>query len=91
MARERLAAASRCLVALVGTLPPALLLGVAVAVYAPFARELRLALGYGLTLPVWLAAMSLVFPVRRPSHAWLACLLATALLLLLVAYAPARG
>jgi hypothetical protein len=88
MARERLAAWSRSLAALVGTLPPALLAGVVVAVHAPLGRDLRFALGYGLTLPAWVAAMCLMFLVRRPLHAWLSCLLATALLLLLAACGP---
>jgi hypothetical protein len=91
MARERLAAASRSLAALVGTLPPALLAGVVIAVHVPLARDLRFALGYGLTLPAWVAAMCLIFLVRRPLHAWLWCLLATALLLLLVSCGPSSA
>lgn len=84
MARERLTTLARVLAALVGTLPPALLAGVVIAAYAPLARDLRFALGYGLVLPMWVAAMCLVFLARRPMHAWLLCLLGTALLLLLV-------
>jgi hypothetical protein len=84
MERERLAAVVRSLAALVGTLPPALLAGIAIAVHAPLARDLRCALGYGLVLPMWVAAMCLVFLVRRPLHAWLLCLFGTALFLLLV-------
>jgi hypothetical protein len=84
MARERLIALSRVLAALAGTFPPAVLAGVTIAAHAPLARDLRFALGYGLVLPAWVAAMCLVFLVRRPAQAWLLCLCLTALLLLLV-------
>lgn len=84
MSRERIAVAARNLAALAGTLPPALLASVAIAVHAPLARDLRFALGYGLALPLWVAGMCLVFPIRSPARAWLPCLAATALLSLLV-------
>jgi hypothetical protein len=84
MARERLAILARSLAALVGTFPLVLLVGVAIAVHAPLKRDLRFALGYGLVLPTWVAAMCLAFPVRRPLHAWLPCLFGIALLLLIV-------
>ena len=69
---------AKVLAALLGTLPASILAAAALARFAPAEEPTRLALGYALALPIWIAAMCLVALVRSGRRAWLLCALATA-------------
>jgi hypothetical protein len=81
----RLDAMLRVLAALVGTLPLAVLTSVCLARLWPLAEATRLALGFTLAIPLWMAAMSFAFLARSGWRAGSLCL-ATTLLLGLLTY-----
>lgn len=70
--------AARVLAALIGTLPASIFTAAAIARFAPAEEPTRLALGYALALPIWIAAMCLVALVRSGRRAWLLCAVAAA-------------
>ena len=76
----------RTLVSSLGTLPAAWLVGAALALYWPGEESVRHAVGFVLTLPLWVAAMCVAFLDRRAWRAGLAALVIAAL-----AYAAIRA
>ena len=73
-------AALRVVAALVGTLPVAVLGSVCLAKLLPFDEATRVALGFTLAIPLWVALMSFAFLARSGWRAWAWCLVATLLL-----------
>jgi hypothetical protein len=78
--RQRLADGLRDLAAIVGTLPVAVLMCVALARLLPFDEPTRLAVAFTLAIPIWVAAMILTFVARTAHGAWAFCALTTAAL-----------
>jgi hypothetical protein len=66
-------AALRALAATLGTLPVALLAALALARRLPLSEDARFACGFGLAVPLWVAAIHLGFLARSARTAWLAC------------------
>jgi hypothetical protein len=62
--RQRLADGLRDLASIVGTLPVAVLMCVALARLLPFDEPTRLAVAFTLAIPIWVAAMILTFVAR---------------------------
>jgi len=72
------------LAATLGTLPIALLGSAALARFLPLSADARFATGFGLAIPLWVAAMCVVLLARSGSRALLMCLAASAALAALV-------
>ena len=70
---------SRTLAALVGSLPAALLLGIALAAALPVRLELRYLIGSYSVVPLWAALACSVFLARNARRAWLGLALTCAL------------
>ncbi|UJR86664.1 hypothetical protein [Sandaracinus amylolyticus] len=86
--RERVLATLRTLLAVIGALPAAVLAGIALALFVPAAEDVRLAIGFGATVPLWVAAASLVFLDARVWRAALALTVSTAALALAIGARP---
>ncbi|AKF09898.1 hypothetical protein [Sandaracinus amylolyticus] len=86
--RERVLASLRALLAVIGPLPAAVLAGIVLALFVPAPEDVRLAIGFGATVPLWVTGASLVFLDARVWRAALALAVSTAALALAVA---ARG
>jgi hypothetical protein len=73
-------AALRVSAALVGTLPPSVLLTCVAAAHLPISRGAALATGILAAIPLWIAAMCLAFIARHGWLVWIVCVAATAAL-----------
>ena len=71
---------ARTLAALVGTLAPAVLFGLVLALALPLSQTWRYLVGLHIVFPTWIAAMTLVFLARNGRRAWLLLVAVTALL-----------
>lgn len=80
--RERALAVARSLVAVIGTLPFSVLAGLAIALFLPAPEDVRMALGFALTIPLWVTAMCLAFLDARVWRATLALVASSAALAL---------
>jgi hypothetical protein len=69
----RLDTALLVLAATLGTLPIALFVGAILARFLPVSADARFALGFGLTIPVWLAAMCAALLARSGARALCIC------------------
>jgi hypothetical protein len=70
---EKMDGVLRVSAALLGTLPVAVLMAVAVARFLPFTLEARFALGFWLAVALWLTGMCVTFLARHGLRAWLWC------------------
>jgi len=68
------------LAATLGTLPIALLGSAALARFLPLSAEARFATGFGLAIPLWVAAMCVALLARCGRRALYVCLVASAAL-----------
>ncbi|WP_437832152.1 hypothetical protein [Sorangium sp. So ce1153] len=84
----RLDALLRVLAALLGTLPLAFLASVCLSRFAPLAEGARSILGWSLAVPLWVAAMCVVFLARSGARAWGGCAALSAVLFALAYGVP---
>lgn len=61
------------LAAVLGTLPPAVLVSACLARFLPLTEASRFAMGFTLAIPLWVTAMCVTFLARRILRAWLWC------------------
>jgi hypothetical protein len=71
---------SRITAALAGTLPPTFLASLCAARYLPVELDTRFAIGLGLIIPLWVAAMCLAFAAKKTWRVWAVCVALTLLL-----------
>jgi hypothetical protein len=63
----------RTTVALVGTLPCAVLSGICIARWLPIAEDVRFALGFTIVIPLWIAAICIAALAKSGVRALLVC------------------
>jgi hypothetical protein len=81
---RRLDTALLVLAATLGTLPIALFVGALLARFLPVSADARFALGFGLTIPTWLAIMCVALLARSGARAFCICGAASMVLAVLV-------
>lgn len=77
-------AGSRVLAALLGTLPPSVLLTAALCRFLPLNEGLRYAIGFASSLPIWVALICIVFLSRSAVRSWGTCSALSASLIVLL-------
>ena len=79
-AKHYVDAVLRSAAVLLGTVPPALLIGASAGRFLPLSEEARAALALSLVIPAWLCLVLFTLLARRASYAWLVLLSLTGVL-----------
>ncbi|MGC4088050.1 MAG: hypothetical protein QM756_09155 [Polyangiaceae bacterium] len=86
--RTRAGAWLRVIVALLGTLPLALLTSAGLARFLPLSRDARFAVGFVAAIPLWVTAMCLAFLARSGARASVLCVVVSMMMAALVYGVP---